>query len=153
MTAPPAAPAPLAPDTVRRLRELTDRFTDIAAAERANYQIYLMELCEAIGVEKPRPAAVGGRVAEHTAYQFEFPVQTTTREGVVSTNFVDLYKAGCFALEAKHADEGSNATRLLTKAFGQVANYARDLGDRPPYIMVLDVGRTLILWDRWQGGT
>ena len=153
MTAPPAAPDHLAPDTVRRLRELTVRFTDVAAAERANYQIYLMELCEAIGVEKPRPAATGGRVAEHTAYQFEFPVQTTTRDGVVSTNFVDLYKAGCFALEAKHADEGVKTDRMLTKAFGQVANYARDLGDRPPYIMVLDVGRTLLLWDRWQGGT
>ena len=59
MTAPPAAPDHLAPDTVRRLRELTVRFTDVAAAERANYQIYLMELCEAIGVEKPRPAATG----------------------------------------------------------------------------------------------
>ena len=40
---------------------------------------------------------------------------------------------------------------LLTKAFGQVSNYARDLTDRPPYIMVLDVGKMLIVWDRWQG--
>lgn len=151
MTAPPAARLALTLETIARLRQLTDRFTNIGAAERANYQIYLMELCDVLGVERPRPAAVGGRVAEHTAYQFEFPVQTTTRDGVVSTNYIDLYKSGCFALEAKHADEGSDSTRLLTKAFGQVSNYARDLSDRPPYIMVLDVGRTLLLWDRWQG--
>jgi hypothetical protein len=153
MTVPDIELAPLAPETVRRLRELNDRFTDVAAAERANYQIYLSELCEAIGVEKPRPAAAGtaGRVAEHTAYQFEFPVQTTTRDGTVSTNFIDLYKAGCFALEAKHSAEGASTTKLLTKAWGQVANYARDLAERPPYIMVLDVGRTLIIWDRWAG--
>ena len=151
MTAPPAARLALTLETIARLRQLADRFTDIGAAERANYLIYLMELCDALGVERPRPAAVGGRVAEHTAYQFEFPVQTTTRDGVVSTNYIDLYKSGCFALEAKHADEGSDSTRLLTKAFGQVSNYARDLSDRPPYIMVLDVGRTLLLWDRWQG--
>ena len=30
-------------------------------------------------------------------------------------------------------------------------NYARDLAERPPYIMVLDVGKSLTLWDRWQG--
>lgn len=152
MTAPDTSVAPLSPGTIRRLRELNDRFTDVGAAERANYQIYLMKLCEAIGVEEPRPAAsTGGRVAENTAYQFEFSVQTTTRDGVVSTNYIDLYKSGCFALEAKHSAEGTSATTLLTKAFGQVSNYARDLSDRPPYIMVLDVGKTLIIWDRWQG--
>jgi hypothetical protein len=151
MTAPDTTVAPLSPEIIRRLRDLNDRFTDVGAAERANYQIYLMKLCEAIGVEEPRPAAVGGRVAEHTAYQFEFPVQTTTRDGVVSTNFIDLYKSGCFALEAKQSADGASANTLLTKAFGQVSNYARDLSDRPPYIMVLDVGKTLIIWDRWQG--
>lgn len=155
MTAPSIANVPLlAPDTVRKLRDLAARFTDVGAAERANYQIYLMELCEALGVERPRPAATGGRIAEGTAYQFEFPVKTTTRDGVVSTNFIDLYKAGCFALEAKDAESGGSATtnsRLLTKAFGQVSNYAKDLADRPPYIIVLDVGKTLIVWDRWSG--
>lgn len=140
MTAPPAARLALTLETIARLRQLADRFTDIGAAERANYQIYLMELCDALGVERPRPAAVGGRVAEHTAYQFEFPVQTTTRDGTVSTNFIDLYKSGCFALEAKDAVDGSSTARLLTKAFGQVANYAKDLSERPPYIIVLDVG-------------
>ena len=149
MTVPDTAIAPLPPETIRRLRELTDRFTDIGAAERANYQLYLTELCDALGVEKPRPATADA--AEHTAYQFEFAVKTTTRDGVVSTNYIDLFKHGCFALEAKDSADGASTTRLLTKAFGQVVNYARDLADRPPYIMVLDVGKSLTLWDRWQG--
>jgi len=34
----------LAPDTARRLRELADRWTDVGAAEGANYQLYLIEL-------------------------------------------------------------------------------------------------------------
>ena len=43
MTAPDMSVAPLSPETTRRLRELNDRFTDIGAAERANYQIYLTD--------------------------------------------------------------------------------------------------------------
>ncbi|MGV3708220.1 MAG: class I SAM-dependent DNA methyltransferase [Gemmatimonas sp.] len=147
----PNEPAALAPETIRKLRDLATRWTDVGAAERANYQVYVIELCEAIGVERPRPAAPSGRMGEGVAYQFEFPVKTTSRDGDVSTNFIDLFKDGCFALEAKDAVEGAGTTRLLTKAFGQVSNYAKDLSDRPPYIMVLDVGKTLIVWDRWAG--
>ena len=123
----------------------------MGAAQRANYQLYLIELCEAIGVERPRPAATAGRIAEGLAYQFEFSVKTTARDGTISTNSVDLYKVDCFALEAKDAAEGSSTGKLLTKAFGQVANYAKDLAERPPYIVVLDVGKSLLVWDRWAG--
>jgi hypothetical protein len=148
----PADPPVLPPELPARLRTLATRWRDAAPAERANYQLYLIDLAEALGVERPRPAAGGDRVADaHRAYQFEYPVTVTTRDGAQVTNFIDLYKAGCFALEAKDADADAPAVRLLTKAFGQVANYARDLPERPPYIMVLDVGRTLLVWDRWSG--
>jgi len=149
MTAPDTTIAPLPPTTIRRLRNLTDRFTDIGAAERASYQRFLTGLCEALGVEKPRPATADA--AEHTAYRFEFAVKIITRDGVVSTNYIDLFKHGCFALEAKDLADGASTGTLLTKAFGQAVNYARDLADRPPYVMVLDVGKSLTLWDRWQG--
>lgn len=141
----------LAPEVERRLRALADRWAHVGAAERANYQLYLIELAEAIGVERPRPAPQGGRVAEAAPYHFEYPVQATTRDGATTTNFIDLYKQGCFALEAKDAVDGSSNLRMLTGAFGQVSNYAKDLSERPPYIMVLDVGKTLIVWDRWAG--
>jgi hypothetical protein len=151
MTSPDTVATTLSAETIRKLRDLNERFTDVAASERAKYQIYLIQLCEAIGVETPRPPASAARVAENATYQFEFAVQATARDGTVTSNFIDLYKAGCFALEAKDSVEGSSTTKLLTKAFGQVSNYARDLAERPPYIMVLDVGKTLTLWDRWQG--
>ena len=80
----------ISPETLARLRALAERWADAGAAERANYALYLVELCDALGVERPRPAAAGGRVAEGSAYQFEFPIRTTTRDGVVTTNFVDL---------------------------------------------------------------
>lgn len=141
----------VSPEVDARLRALAGRWAHVGAAERANYQLYLIELAEAIGVERPRPAPAGGRIAEGLAYQFEYPVQATSRDGATTTNFIDLYKQGCFALEAKHAVEGASSLRLLTGAFGQVSNYAKDLPERPPYIMVLDVGSTLIVWDRWAG--
>jgi hypothetical protein len=151
MTNLPQAPTALTPDTIRRLQELAERWGNVGAAERANYQLYLIELCEAIGVLRPRPAATGDRIADGSAYQFEFAVKTTTRDGMIATNYIDLYKAGCFALEAKDSDDGASTTTLLTKAFGQVSNYAKDLSERPPYILVLDVGKTLLVWDRWSG--
>jgi|GEM_PF-3300425 len=104
-----SAPDPLSPERVSRLRALDTRWSNAAPAERANFQSYLIDLCDAIGVPRPGPAARGGgAVREGLAYQFEFPVQTTTRADTIATNFVDLYKAGCFALEAR--DSGRDAT-------------------------------------------
>ena len=41
---------------------------------------------------------------------------------------------------------------LLRKAYGQARSYITHLpGDTPPYILVLDIGRTILVWDRWQG--
>lgn len=128
------------------LTELADRWRDASASERANAQLYLSELAAALGVEKPRPAGTG--------YEFEYPVRVVHRDGTEAVNRVDLFKQGCFLLEAK--DEGEttegSAELLLRKAFGQASSYAAFVpGGHPPYLMVLDVGRTLRVWDRWSG--
>lgn len=126
------------------LQALAERWSGAAAAERANAQIYLIELCEALGAEPPRPAGSG--------YEFEFPVKVVARDGTETTNFVDLYRAGHFALEAKDSEANRSNDLLLRKAFGQVRTYAGQLpGERPPYLLVLDVGRTMMIWDRWSG--
>ncbi|HEU4753647.1 MAG TPA: type IIL restriction-modification enzyme MmeI, partial [Armatimonadota bacterium] len=126
------------------LQALADRWSGAAAAERANAQSYLIELCEALGVEPPRPAGSG--------YEFEFPLKVVARDGTESTNYVDLYKAGYFALEAKDSEANRSNDVLLRKAFGQVRTYAGQLaGERPPYLLVLDVARTMMVWDRWSG--
>jgi hypothetical protein len=127
-----------------RLAALAERWTDAPAAERANAQSYLIELCEALGVERPGPAGGG--------YQFELPIRAVHPDGTESVNFVDLYKQDCFLLEAKDEESGRTNEVLLRKAFGQARSYVSHLpGLIPPYLMVLDVGRTLIVWDRWLG--
>lgn len=127
-----------------QLRALRDRWSPAKPHERGSAQAYLIELCEAIGVERPRPPGSG--------YEFELTVDAVTVEGKESKNFIDLWKAGHFALEAKDDDKGKSNDLLLRRAFGQVRNYvAHTPGDAPPYIMVLDVGRTLVVWDRWSG--
>lgn len=55
-------------------------------------------------------------------------------------------------MEAKASGDETRNDALLRKAFGQVRNYVAHVsGDPPPYLMVLDVPRTLIVWDRWSG--
>lgn len=144
MASPP--PAPVVPPAITgALRKLAARWADAQPRERANYAMYLVELCTALGVEPPRPAGSG--------YEFEFSVKVVNRDGSESTNFVDLFKRDHFVLEAKDAAAGRSNDVLLRKAYGQARSYITHLpGDIPPYILVLDVGRTMIVWDRWQGG-
>lgn len=126
------------------LETLASRWKEAAPAERANAQSYLIELAHALGVEPPRPAGSG--------YEFEYAIKVVARDGSESTNFIDLYKRNHFALEAKDDEAGKLNDVLLRKAFGQVRNYVGSLPDeRPPYIMVMDVGKTLLVWDRWNG--
>jgi hypothetical protein len=127
---------------VSTLEALVERWADAKPAELANLQSYVIELCEALGVEPPRPAGGG--------YEFNFPIHVVRRDGTDTTNFVDLYKEGHFALEGK--DDGTNSSeRALRAAYGQVRGYAGFIGEPPPYLLVLDVAKTLIIWDRWSG--
>lgn len=140
---PPVSPVP--PAITGALRKLAGRWADAQARERANYQLYTVELCAALGVEGPRPAGSG--------YEFEFPVKVINRDGKESTNFVDLHKRDHFVLEAKDRETGRSDEVMLRKAYGQARSYITHLpGDTPPYILVLDVARTMLVWDRWQGG-
>lgn len=127
-----------------KLTELNERWSTAKAAERANFQSYLIELCEAVDVPKPQPAGSG--------YEFELPLTVVTADGTSSTRFADLAKEKCFLLEAKDAETGRSTDLLLRRAFGQVTQYAAFApGGPPPYLMVLDVGATLLVWDRWAG--
>jgi hypothetical protein len=103
-----------------------------------------MQLCEALGVEVPAPP--------RDSYRFELPVRVVHTDGTEATNYVDLYREGRFLLEAKDAEPGRSNELLMRRAFGQARNYVTHLpGATPPYLMVLDVGKTLYVWDRWSG--
>ena len=69
-------------------------------AERANYQLFLSELCDVLGVARPDPAQAS---TEYNNYVFERGVTRRDSEGLRSTLRIDLYKRDAFILEAKQS--------------------------------------------------
>ena len=142
MTEPEETPI-VPPEVLDRLRQLSDEWRNADANERASFQTWFLKFCEALDVPGPVPP--------HDDYRFELPVKVVDREGNETSNFIDCWKTYHFALEAKATGE-EKPERALRRAFGQVRNYAaHSFGDSPPFLMVVDVPRTLIVWDRWSG--
>ena len=98
------------PDPVQSFIE---RWSASGGAERSNYQLFLTELCELLGVPGPNPS-----VPDNTenAYVFERSVIFINPEGPPSTKFIDLYKRGCFVLETKQGVEADDEQSLLSAA-------------------------------------
>ena len=109
------------------------RWKNSGAAERANYQLFLIELSEILGVPKPSPALPDN---EANAYVFERSVEFILDDGSTS-GFIDLYKRGCFVLEAK---QGSDAPAGRKPAF-------RDRRQRPAQAQERDGRRGTRAWD------
>ncbi|HVG30475.1 MAG TPA: DNA methyltransferase [Pyrinomonadaceae bacterium] len=86
------------------------RWKDSQAAERANYVSFLNELCDLLGVPRPDPAT---KDDARDAYVYERAVLFNDGEGATSTKFIDLYKRGCFVLEAKQGSERAEASAPL----------------------------------------
>ena len=84
------------------LPEFIARWKESGAAERANCQPFLVELCDVLGVERPRPAQADD---EHNAYVFERTVKFHNPDGTHTPGRIDLYKRGCFVLEAKQGSD------------------------------------------------
>ncbi|MEQ8345635.1 MAG: hypothetical protein RIB84_17785 [Sneathiellaceae bacterium] len=68
--------------------------------ERANYALFLSELCDLLQVSRPDPADA---TSEGNDYVFERVVKEIARDGAVSSRRIDLYKRDCFVLEAKQS--------------------------------------------------
>jgi hypothetical protein len=100
-------------------------------AERANYGMYLSELCDVIGVPRPDPAQA--TTAEND-YVFERAVKLTGLDGSVSTGRIDLYKRGCFVLEAKQSrlKGGSKALDTQGSLFSDADMSEPNVGKRKP---------------------
>src|SRR5437764_526788 len=69
-------------------------------AERANYGMFLTELCDLIDVEHPDPA---GADTERNDYVFERAVRFQNDDSSTSVGRIDLYKKASFVLEAKQS--------------------------------------------------
>jgi hypothetical protein len=86
------------------------RWKNSAAAERANYQLFLSELCDLIAVPRPEPARADD---EQNSYVFERAVTFHNGDGSTSAGRIDLYRRGCFVLEAKQGSERASGAAPL----------------------------------------
>src|SRR5690606_22651511 len=94
-------------------------------AERANYQMFLAELCDVIGVARPEPA--GAETARNDDV-FERAVRRRELdEG--GPRRIDLYKKGCFILEAKQS-RLPGAKNALPGQLSMLADEPEQLGRR-----------------------
>lgn len=132
-----------------RVASFITRWQHASGSERANYQLFITELCELLGVPKPDPARDDTR---DNAYVFERRVQFQHGDGSQSHGFIDCYRRGMFVLEAKRvkaATETRGFDDALLRARAQAESYARALpaGEgRPPFVLVVDVGRVIELY-------
>src|SRR5271157_4642110 len=148
-----------------------ERWQNSGAAERANYQLFLSELCDYLGVSRPNPAVGDVRLDE---YVFERPVTFRHPTGLSSTGFIDLYKRGCFVLEAKQGSPPLEPSLLpelphrrgtavrgttgwdqsMLRARNQAEQYAKALPAAegwPPFLIVVDVGYSIELFADFSG--
>ena len=77
--------------------------------ERANYGLFLSEFCEIIGVRRPDPAAAS---TEENDYVFERAVKEPNGDGTFASRRIDLYKKGCFVLEAKQSRQKGGSKEI-----------------------------------------
>ncbi len=157
------------------------RWLKSGGAERANYGLFLTDLCDLLGVA--RPDATTDDPAQD-AYVLERAVtfSNSSANGKSSTGRIDLYKRGCFVLETKQGTDTPDQQARLAKAelglpadkrrkghavrgtakWGQMMESARQqaLGyvralpgtePRPPFVVVVDVGYCLDLYSNFAG--
>ncbi|WP_224815675.1 DNA methyltransferase [Hasllibacter sp. MH4015] len=155
-----------------QIGEFIARWKPSGGSEHANYQLFVIELTELLGLERPFPAT-DDDANDH--YRFERPV-TFAHTHKRSTGFVDVYRAGHFILETKqgvnqkknrqgdltkgtaerrqkrtgHGVRGTAAwDDTMLKARNQADNYARAVAKDdgwPPFLMVVDVGHVIELY-------
>jgi restriction-modification enzyme MmeI-like protein len=155
------------------IEDFISRWMGSGAAERANYQLFLSELCDCLNVERPNPARPDD---ESNDYVFERAVIFNNPDGTTSAGRIDLYKRGCFVLEAKQGSDRENSDAqarrrgaaaakrrrkgaavrgtagwddAMIAARGQAEQYARALPAHegwPPFLVVVDVGYSIELY-------
>ena len=84
-------------------------------AERANFPLFLTELCALLDLPQPDPADA---THERNDYVFERAVTFPDEAGRSRHGRIDLYRRGCFVLEAKQSREpgGAKAVALPKQA-------------------------------------
>lgn len=146
-------------------------------AERANYQMFLSELCGVLEVPSPDPS---GAERERNDYVFERAVRPRDSDGGTAPKRIDLYKRNAFILEAKQSrlpgkknalpgqlsflsDEPEQLGRrsvargwdvMMQNARKQAENYVFLLDANhaaPPFIITCDVGHSFEIFADFTG--
>ncbi|GAB1413741.1 hypothetical protein MASR1M97_24770 [Candidatus Desulfobacillus denitrificans] len=132
------------------IERFISRWQAAGGSERANYQLFVGELCRLLDLPSPDPARDDTR---DNAYVFERRVRFRHGDGAESHGFIDCYRRGAFVLEAKRIRRsGFSPTAFddaLQRARGQAEAYARALPaeeGRPPFLVVVDVGNVIELY-------
>jgi hypothetical protein len=141
-------------------------------AERANYQMFLSELCDVLGVERPEPS---GNERGLNDYVFERAVRPRDSDTTTTPKRIDLYKKNAFILEAKQSrlpgkhkaipgqlsvlvDEPAElGRRSISRGWDVMMKNARQQAESyvflldadhpaPPFVIVCDVGHCLELY-------
>jgi hypothetical protein len=151
-------------DSPESVGDFIEKWRESGANEESNLQLFVSELCEVLGVDRPDPARPDTRAND---YVFERHVERPlSDEGQYGK--IDLYKKGCFVLEAKQGSDAPTETEserlgthqaqrkrgtarrgtkgweeAMRSAKNQARRYARALPDEdgwPPFLIVTDVG-------------
>lgn len=147
------------------------RWRASSGAERANYQLFLAELCDVLDLPRPEPS-----VADESTntYVYDKAVAFPLPDGRTTTKYIDLYRKGCFVCETKQsverpekdplsvADPAAPKARRKTgtsvrgtagwddsmiAARGQAEAYVRGLADdNPPFLLVIDIGHSFEIY-------
>ena len=161
--------------------DFTARWQKSGGAERANYGLFLQDLCDLLDVPKPDPTT-----DQPAQDQYVLERAVTFNDGAKkSTGRIDLYKRGCFVLETKqgtdspdsqqkaeksdraelglsaekrrkgHALRGSvKWEQMMQAARQQALGYVRALPPdepRPLFVLVVDVGYCIDVYANFAG--
>jgi hypothetical protein len=144
--------------------------------ERANYVKFFEGFCRALDLPAPQPADAS---VTGNDYVYERAVRDSGRDGSVSVRRIDLYKRGCFVLEAKQSRQQAGNSKeiqltllppepavrgrrsadrawdvLMQNARRQAEDYVRLLPPdhvAPPFIITCDVGHCFELYANFRG--
>ena len=149
--------------------EFIARWKSSGASERANCQGFIYDLCDVLEVPRPDPS----RADDGNTYVFEKAVKHRYADRGASDGRIDLYKRGCFVLEAKQGSDavvpafapkrrrkghGVRGTvtwdHAMERAREQARRYARALPVSegwPPFLIIVDVGHCIELYADFSG--
>src|ERR1019366_2076804 len=142
------------------IAEFIAKWSASGAAERANKDSFLIDLCDLLSVPRPNPASGD---SDKDTYTFERDAVFAHEGDKFTTGKIDLFKDGHFIREAKQGSEESSkklgsAKRgtpawsiAMRDAYGQALGYARTFDTPPPFLITCDIGYCFDLYATFDG--